>query len=62
MECTSSLGNPLCVTNLERTVNDIIDEVLANYQWSEEKDIDRLQEYAYRVERQLKERGLIESE
>lgn len=74
MECISWLGNPLRVTNLERTVidmlrsprtlPDILDEVLVNYQWSEEKNIDRLKEYAslYRVERQLKERGLIQSE
>lgn len=70
----SWFGNPLRVTNLERTVidmlrspqtlPDIVDEVVSNYSWSEEKNLTRLKEYArlYRVEHLVRERGLIESE
>jgi predicted transcriptional regulator of viral defense system len=74
MELHSWFGNPLRVTNLERTVidmlrspqtlPDIIEEVVSNYSWSEEKDLARLEDYArlYGVEELVKERGLIVSE
>lgn len=49
-------GNPLVVTDLERTVVDmldsksafpgIVDEMIDNYLWSQEKDISKLEEYA----------------
>ena len=66
--------NPLRVTNLERTVidmlrspkilPDIVDEVMSNYSWSQEKNLSRLKEYAriYGVEHLVRERGLLESE
>ena len=74
IELHSWFGNPLRVTNLERTVidmlrspqtlPDIIEEVVSNYSWSEEKDLARLEDYArlYGVEELVKERGLIVSE
>lgn len=74
MTLDSWFGNPLRVTNLERTVidmlrspqtlPDIVDEVMSNYSWSEEKNVTRLKEYArlYHVEHLVRERGLIESE
>jgi len=74
MELNSWFGNPLRVTNLERTVidmlrspytlPDIVDEVLSNYRWSDNKDLSRLKDYArlYRVENLVRERGLIGSE
>lgn len=61
-------GNIIVVTNLERTVVDmlnnknaypgIVDEMIDNYLWSEDKDIDRLKEYAkiFGAEKQIEER------
>lgn len=74
MELDSWFGNPLRVTNLERTVidmlrspqtlPDIVDEAMSNYSWSQKKNLTRLKKYArmYGVERLVRERGLIESE
>lgn len=61
-------GNPILVTNLERTVVDmlinknafpgIVDEMIDNYLWTENKDIERLKEYAkiFGAEKHVKER------
>lgn len=74
MQLKSWFGNPLRVTNLERTVidmlrsphtlPDIVDEVLSNYSWSEDKNLTRLNEYAqvYKVMHLVRERGLMMSE
>jgi len=63
-------GNLISVTNLERTVVDmlnnknafpgIVDEMVDNYLWMEDKDIGRLKEYAkiYGVESQVEEKVL----
>lgn len=74
MELNSWFGNSLRVTNLERTVidmlrspytlPDIVDEVMSNYSWSEKKNLTRLNDYAqlYKVTHLVRERGLIASE
>jgi len=63
-------GNLVLVTNLERTVVDmlinknafpgIVDEMIDNYLWSEDKDIERLKEYAkiFGAEKQVEEKVL----
>lgn len=74
MVLDSWFGNPLSVTNLERTVidmlrsshtlPDIVDEVISNYSWSQDKNLTRLNDYAhlYKVTHLVRERGLIASE
>lgn len=61
-------GNLILVTNLERTVVDmlnnknafpgIIDEVIDNYLWSEDKDFNKLKKYAkiFGAEKQIEEK------
>lgn len=63
-------GNNILVTNLERTVIDmlnskntfpgIVDEVIDNYLWTEDKDINRLKKYAkiFGAEKQIEEKVL----